>query len=224
MNIHFFTKIFFLVISRLMIVLIHPDSTTNRNSAILVMQLSDGTAMQEFTGGLAVLAFFPDRITFSATTWEVPWPVRVHNRPPRYPGVSPNAGLPLLGTRTRSPTPLKRAFWGVQFINIPVFLGKFIFGEARLLIVLLHLSPTTNRNSAIGSASPKWHSHAEPQRHEFWCGGSMFWYGWGVGLGLGPVSGQRGLGRPRLAQRSRSRRAAAIGCCSCPPKSDRFVS
>ena len=74
-----------------MIVLFHPDPATNRNSAILVVQFSDGTATQEFTGGLAVLAFFPDRIAFSATTWEVPWPVRVHNRPPRYPGVSPNA-------------------------------------------------------------------------------------------------------------------------------------
>ena len=97
-----------------MIVLFHPDPATNRNSAILVVQFSDGTATQEFTGGLAVLAFFPDRIAFSATTWEVPVPVRVHNRPPRYPGVSPDAGLPLLGTRTRSQTPPKRAFLGVQ--------------------------------------------------------------------------------------------------------------
>ena len=58
-----------------MIVLFHPDPATNRNSAILVVQFSDGTTTQEFTGGLAVLAFFPDRIAFSATTWEVPWPV-----------------------------------------------------------------------------------------------------------------------------------------------------
>ena len=88
-----------LVISRLMIALFHPDPATNRNSAILVVQFSDGTATQEFTGGLAVLAFFPDRIAFSATTWEVPWPVHVHNRPPRYPGVSPNSStsVPKLG-------------------------------------------------------------------------------------------------------------------------------
>ena len=73
MNRHFFTKkIFFFVISRLMIVLFHPDPATNRNSAILVVHFSDGTATQECTGGLAVLAFFPDRITFSATTLEVP--------------------------------------------------------------------------------------------------------------------------------------------------------
>ena len=65
-----------------MIVLFHPDPATNRNSAILVVQFSNGTATQEFTGGLAVLAFFPDRIAFSATTWEVPWSVREHNRPP----------------------------------------------------------------------------------------------------------------------------------------------
>ena len=32
---------------------------------------------------------FPDRIAISATTWEVPWPVWVHNWPPRYAGVSP---------------------------------------------------------------------------------------------------------------------------------------
>ena len=95
-----------------MIVLFHPDPATNRNSAILVVKFSDGTATQEFTGVLAVLAFFPDHIAFSATTWEVPWPVRVHNRPPRYPGLSPNAGLPLLGTRTRPPTPLKRGLLG----------------------------------------------------------------------------------------------------------------
>ena len=49
-----------------MIVLFHPDPATNRNSAILVVQFSDGTATQEFTGGLAVLAFFPDRIAFYA--------------------------------------------------------------------------------------------------------------------------------------------------------------
>ena len=108
----FYKKIFFFVISRLMIVLFHPDPATNRKSAILVVQFSDGTATQEFTGGLAVLAFFPDRIAFSATTWEVPWPVCVHNRPPGYPGVPPNAGLPFGGARTRSRTPLKRAFFG----------------------------------------------------------------------------------------------------------------
>ena len=133
-----------------MIVLFHPDPATNRNSAILVVQFSDGTATQEFTGGLAVLAFFPDRIAFSATTWEVPWPVCVRNRPPRYPGVSPDAGLPLLGTRTRSRTPPKRAFWGSNFINNPSFFRKIIFvGEPRLPIVLLHLGPATNRYSAI---------------------------------------------------------------------------
>ena len=99
-----------------MIVLFHPDPATNRNSAIWVVQFSDGTATQEFTGGLAVLAFFPDRIAFSATTWEVPWPVRVHNRPSRYPGVSPDAGLPLRSTRTRSQTRArKEPFGGVQF-------------------------------------------------------------------------------------------------------------
>jgi len=90
MNRHIFLRqnIFF-VISRLMIVLFHPDPATNRNSAILVVQFSDGTATQEFTGGLAVLAFFPDRIAFSTTTWEVPWPVRVHNRPLGYPASRP---------------------------------------------------------------------------------------------------------------------------------------
>ena len=113
MNRHFFLqKNIFFVISRLMIVLFHPDPATNRKSAILVVQFSDGTATQEFTGGLAVLAFFPDRIAFSATTWEVPVPVRVHNRPPRYPGVPPNAGLPFGGARTRSRTHPKRAFVG----------------------------------------------------------------------------------------------------------------
>ena len=113
MNRHiFFTKKYFFVISRLMIVLFPPDPATNRKSAILVVQFSDGTATQEFTGGLAVLAFFPDRIAFSATTWEVPVPVRVHNRPPGYPGVPPNAGLPFGGARTRSRTHPKRAFVG----------------------------------------------------------------------------------------------------------------
>ena len=69
MNRHsFFNQKCFLVISRLMIVLFHPDPATNRNSAILVVQFSDCTATQESTGGLAVLAFFPDRIAFSATT------------------------------------------------------------------------------------------------------------------------------------------------------------
>ena len=96
-----------------MIVMFHPDPATNRNSAILVVQFSDGTATQEFTGGLAVLAFFPDCIAFSATTWEVPWPVRVHNRPARYPGVPLSAGLPFGGARTRSRTHPKRAFVGV---------------------------------------------------------------------------------------------------------------
>ena len=96
----FFTKIFVFVISGLMIVLFHPDPATNRNSAILVVQFSDGTATQEFTGDLAVLAFFPDRIAFSATTWEVPWHVRVCVRVPRCPGVSPNAGLPFRGQQS----------------------------------------------------------------------------------------------------------------------------
>ena len=113
MNIHsFFTKNIFLVSSRLMIVLFHPDPTTNRNSAILVVQFSHGSATQEFLGGLAVLAFFGDCIAFSATNWEVPWPVRVHNRPLGYPGVPPNAGLPFGGARTRSRTRPKRAFVG----------------------------------------------------------------------------------------------------------------
>ena len=50
-------------------------------SAILVVPFSDGTTSQEVMGGLAVLAFFVDRITFSATIWEVPWHVRVRIRP-----------------------------------------------------------------------------------------------------------------------------------------------
>ena len=59
MNRHiFFTEKYFFVISRLMIVLFHPDPATNRNSVILVVQFSHGSATQEFTGGLAVLAFF----------------------------------------------------------------------------------------------------------------------------------------------------------------------
>ena len=38
------------------------------------------------------------------------------------PGVSPNAGLPFGGTRTRSQTPLKRAVFGGQMLQIaPVF-------------------------------------------------------------------------------------------------------
>ena len=47
--------------------------------------------------------------------YEPPWPVRVHNRPSRYPGVSSKADLLLLGTGTRSQTPLKRALWSVKF-------------------------------------------------------------------------------------------------------------
>ena len=42
----FFTKIFF--ISRLMIVLSHPGPTTNRNSAILVVQVPNVSVIQEF--------------------------------------------------------------------------------------------------------------------------------------------------------------------------------
>ena len=160
-----------------MIVLFHPDPATNRNSAILVVQFSNGTATQEFTSGLAVLAFFPDRITFSATTWEVPWPVRVHNRPPRYPGVSPNAGLPLLGTRTRSPTPLKRAFWGVQFYKYtPVFFRKNL-SFWRTTTADRPVAPWPHHKpefSNFGGASPKWRFNVEPQRHQFWTGGSSY--------------------------------------------------
>ena len=58
MNRHIFYENTFFVIPGLIIVLFHPDPATNRNSAILVVQFSDGTATQEFTGGLAVLAFF----------------------------------------------------------------------------------------------------------------------------------------------------------------------
>jgi len=98
-----------------MIVLFHPDPATNRKSAILVVQFSDGTATQEFTGGLAVLAFFPDRIAFSATTWEVPWPVRVHNRPP-----DTQASLPmqvcLCAAQERDPEHTRKGpLWGVLF-------------------------------------------------------------------------------------------------------------
>ena len=97
------------------------------------------------------LRFFPKCKMFCATSWEVPWPLCARNRPPRYPGVSPDAGLPLLGTRTRSRTPPKRAFWGVQFYEQAQFFSRklYFFGEPRLPIVLLHLGPTTNRNSAI---------------------------------------------------------------------------
>ena len=35
-----------------------------------------------------VFAFLPDPNTFTATSWEVPWPVCMHNQPPRYPRVS----------------------------------------------------------------------------------------------------------------------------------------
>ena len=148
-----------------MIVLLHPDPTTNRNSAILVVQFSNGTATQEFTGGLAVLAFFPDCIAFSATTWEVPWPVRVHNRPPRYPGVSPDAGLPLLGTRTRSRAPPKRAFWGSNSVNRPSFFPRKLFfwrttTADRPVAPWPHHEPEF---SNFGSASPKRHFNAEPQ-------------------------------------------------------------
>ena len=100
---------------RLLIVLLYPGPVTNRKSAILVVPFSDGTTSQEVMGGLAVLAFFVDRITFSATIWEVPWHVRVCIRVPRCPGVSPNAGLPFGGTRMRPQTPLKRALLGVKF-------------------------------------------------------------------------------------------------------------
>ena len=100
---------------RLLIVLLYPGPATNRKSANLVVPFSDGTTSQEVMGGLAVLAFFVDRITFSATIWEVPWHVRVCIRVPRCPGVSPNAGLPFGGTRMRPQTPLKRAFLGVNF-------------------------------------------------------------------------------------------------------------
>ena len=87
---------------RLLIVLLYPGPATNRKSAILVVPFSDGTTSQEVMGGLAVLAFFVDRITFSATIWEVPWQVRVRIRPPRCPGVSPNAGLPF-GAQEQDP-------------------------------------------------------------------------------------------------------------------------
>ena len=46
MNRQFFLPKYFFVISRLMIVLFHPDPTTNRNSAILVVQVPNGTHMQ----------------------------------------------------------------------------------------------------------------------------------------------------------------------------------
>ena len=82
MNKQFYDFSLSLVISRLMMVLIHPDPASNRHFAILVVQFSNSTTTQEFTGGLAVLAVVPDRIAFSVTAWEVPWPVRVNNRPP----------------------------------------------------------------------------------------------------------------------------------------------
>ena len=66
---------------RLLIVLLYPRPATNRKSANLVVPFSDGTTSQGAMGGLAVLAFFVDRITFSATIWEVPWHVRVRIRP-----------------------------------------------------------------------------------------------------------------------------------------------
>jgi hypothetical protein len=106
-----------------MIVLFHPDPATNRNSAILVVQFSDGTATQEFTGGLAVFAFFPDRIAFSATTWEVPWPVCVHNRP-----LDTQASRPMQachsGTQERDPEHLsKKSILETQFF----FTKKYLF-------------------------------------------------------------------------------------------------
>ena len=102
-------------------------------------------------------------------------PVCVRNRPPRYPGVPPNAGLPLRGTRTRSRTPPKRAFWGSNYINTPsFFLGNLFF--LRTTTTDRPVAPWPHHKpefSNFRSASPKWHPHAEPQRHEFWSGGSI---------------------------------------------------
>ena len=124
----------------------------------------------------AVFAFFPKCILFCATSCKVPWPLCARNRSPRYPGVSPDAGLHLLGTRTRSRTPPKRAFLGVHFYKYPqFFLGNLFF--LRTTITDRPVAPWPCHKpefSNFGSASPKWHSHAEPQRTQFRNGGSMW--------------------------------------------------
>ena len=121
----------------------------------------------------AVFAFFRRCKIFCATSWEVPWPLCARNRSQRYPGVSPDAGLHLLGTRTRSEHPRKEPFWGSNSVNNPSFFRKIAFW--RTTITDRPVAPWPCHKPEFcnfGSASPKWHPHVEPQRHEFWDGGS----------------------------------------------------
>ena len=98
---------------RLLIVLLYLGPITYRKSASLVVPFSDGTTSLEVMDGLAVLAFFVDRIAFSATIWEVPWHVHVRIRPPRCPGVSPQCRFAIRGHKNETPnTPEKGPFMG----------------------------------------------------------------------------------------------------------------
>ena len=63
-------------------------------------------------------------------SWEIPWPLCVRNRPSRYPGASSKPVLLVLGTATRSRTPLKIAFCTDKSIYRPSFL-KNIFVHSR---------------------------------------------------------------------------------------------
>ena len=71
--------------------------------------------------------------------------------------------------------PWKGPFWGVQVCEqTQIFLWKFIFW--RTTNVDHPAAPWPHHKpefSNFGSASPKWHSHAEPQRTQFWTGGSI---------------------------------------------------
>ena len=125
---------------------------------------------------MAVSAFFPDRIAFSATTWEVPRPVRVHNRPARYPGVSSNACLSLLGTRTRSPMPLQRAFWGGPILKYiqSFFKGNFILLENhdRRSSCYTLTPPQTRIQQFLVKQVPNGTQIQSPSELIFWDGGS----------------------------------------------------
>ena len=129
MNRHFFT--IFFVISRLMIVLFPPDPATNRKSAILVVQFSDGTATQEFTGGLAVLAFF-----FLTASHFLPQLGRYHGLyactiDPLDTQVSRPMQVCHSGAQERDPEHTRKGpLWGgSSSINSPSFGGKCVLGE-----------------------------------------------------------------------------------------------
>ena len=87
---------------------------------------------------------------------------------------SPPMQVCICSAQERDPEhPQKGPFSGSNSLNNPSFFRKFIF--CRTTITDRPVAPWPCHKpdfSNFGSASPKWHSHAEPQRHEFWDGGS----------------------------------------------------